>query len=65
VLSNQTNMVFIGLPSREMGEQFADSAAEQGVKVIGGQRMRLVTHLDIDEEDIAKVIASFRAFFAA
>jgi threonine aldolase len=48
-----------------MGEQFADSAAEQGVKVIGGQRMRLVTHLDIDEEDIAKVIASFRAFFAA
>lgn len=65
VLSNQTNMVFIGLPSREMGEQFADSAAEQGVKVIGGQRMRLVTHLDIDEEDIAKVIASFRAFFSA
>jgi len=56
-------MVFIGLASREIGEQFAVSAAEQGVKVIGGQRMRLVTHLDIDEDDIAKVVGLFRSFF--
>lgn len=63
VLSNQTNMIFIGLPSREAGEQLAASVAEHGVKVIGGQRMRLVTHLDISEEDIDTVTRLFRDFF--
>jgi len=63
VLSNQTNMVFIGLPSRESGEQLAASVAEQGIKIIGGQRIRLVTHLDIAESEIDTVARLFREFF--
>lgn len=64
VQSNQTNMVFIGLPSRETGEQLAASLVKQGIKLIGGQRMRLVTHLDVSEQDVDRVIDSFEGFFA-
>lgn len=63
VLSNETNMVFIGLPNQELGEQLAASLAERGIKVIGGQRMRLVTHLDLNAEDIQRVVESIRKFF--
>ncbi|MBT8147920.1 MAG: low-specificity L-threonine aldolase [Gammaproteobacteria bacterium] len=65
VLSNETNMVFIGLPSRELGEQLAASLAERGIKVIGGQRMRLVTHLDLNEEEIQRAVESIRRFFGS
>ncbi|MSR12091.1 MAG: low-specificity L-threonine aldolase [Gammaproteobacteria bacterium] len=65
ILSNATNMLFIELPSRELGLQLASRLAEQGVKVIGGQTMRLVTHLDIDAADIDRVAQLFREFFHA
>ena len=63
VFSNQTNMVFIETPSLEVGQQLAEFLLEQGVKVIGGKRMRLVTHLDISEADIDKVTGLFHEFF--
>ena len=64
IRNSHTNMLFIDLPSREIGEQLASRLAEQGVKIIGGQTIRLVTHLDIDEEDINRGVKLFRAFFA-
>lgn len=60
VLGNYTNMVFIELPSHELGMQLANSLAAQDVKVIGGKRMRLVTHLGIAEADIDKVVGLMR-----
>lgn len=55
-----TNMVFIELPSRELGVQLASRLAEQGVKVIGGKSMRLVTHLEVNAKDIDNVIELMR-----
>lgn len=60
VLGNYTNMVFIELPSHELGMQLANSLAAQEVKVIGGKRMRLVTHLGIAAADIDRVVGLMR-----
>ena len=60
VLGNYTNMVFIELPSHELGMQLANSLAAQDVKVIGGKRMRLVTHLGIAAADIDRVVGLMR-----
>jgi threonine aldolase len=54
----QTNMVFVQCgehdPKRLCKELF-----EQGIKVSAAPRLRLVTHLDIDDADIVKIVAVF------
>lgn len=64
IRSCNTNMVFIELASREIGVQLASSLAGQGIKIIGGKSIRLVTHLDVDEEDIDKVAGLMRKFLS-
>jgi threonine aldolase len=53
----QSNMVFYdaspGLP---------EHLAKQGVIVLPGARLRLVTHLDVDAADIDRAIAAFNSF---
>lgn len=60
VESPDTNMVFV-----EIGEH-ADAlqvfARERGVMLLGGSRLRLVTHLDVSEEDVDTVLSVFRDF---
>jgi threonine aldolase len=58
----ETNMVFISLPTdhREALRRFLK---ERGVLIAGGDPVRLVTHLDVDGEDIDRVVALFGAFF--
>ncbi|MFY9253873.1 MAG: low-specificity L-threonine aldolase [Fuerstiella sp.] len=55
----ESNLVFMELEN-ELGTavQFAAALKERGVLVgpMGGQRVRLVTHIDIDSSDIPKVI---------
>ncbi|HUP97244.1 MAG TPA: low-specificity L-threonine aldolase [Usitatibacter sp.] len=58
----QTNMVFVTLPK--------DSAAElkrhldaQGVATLGGAKMRLVTHLDVNRAQVDRAIEAFGAYF--
>ena len=58
----QTNMVFVTLPK--------DSAAglkahldKSGVVTLGGAKMRLVTHLDVDAQGIDRAVAAFGQFF--
>src|SRR5688572_5830914 len=58
----QTNMVFAAIP--------ADSAAalkqhldRNGVVTLGGTKMRLVTHLDVDAAGIDRALEVFAAFF--
>ena len=57
----QTNMVFVQCgehdPKRLCSELF-----KQGIKVSVATRLRLVTHLDVDDADIVKTIAAFRRF---
>lgn len=64
IVGNDTNMVFLELPSQQIGEQLARNLAEQGVKVIGGKTMRLVTHLDVTAADIDRVLGLVRMYLA-
>ena len=65
LISSQTNMVFIELPDENIGVQLGQFLAERGVNVLGGKRMRLVTHLGISAADTETVIALFREYFAS
>ena len=59
-----TNLVFITVPA-EAGKPLAEFLLAQGVRIGGtGPRIRLVTHLDIDDAGLARAIDAFRAFFA-
>ena len=57
VTSAQTNMVFMQAP-----EGFAAHLATHGINVLPGTNLRLVTHLDIEEQDIHHVIDAARNF---
>ena len=64
VLGQHTNMVFIEVPAERLAALGAHLAAA-GV-VVGtsrGPKLRLVTHLDIDDAGIARAVAAFAAFF--
>lgn len=63
ISSVQTNMVFITIEDVSKAQGFQNYMAEHGVVIIGGQLMRLVTHLDINASAIEKTIALSREFF--
>ena len=54
----QTNMVFV-TTDLEMQPQLTAFLRERGVLVGGYGQLRLVTHHDIDAEDVALVIEAF------
>jgi threonine aldolase len=61
--SVQTNMLFIVIDDESRVGPFQDFLQTQGVLVLGGQVMRLVTHLDIDAHAVEKTIELARKFF--
>ena len=62
-VATQTNMVFI--QAGKVGyEQLPTFLAQRGILILGGKNIRLVTHLDVSEEDIRSVIDSFKSFFS-
>ncbi len=63
VSSVQTNMVFIAVEDEGKAQEFQNYMAGHGVVVIGGQLMRLVTHLDVSAAAIEKTIDLSRTFF--
>jgi threonine aldolase len=58
----QTNMVFVHVP-RESVAALAEHLAAQGIKVLPGAKMRLVTHLDVDAAGIDRAVSAFARFF--
>jgi threonine aldolase len=58
----QTNMVFVRIPAASCAALSAH-LANAGVKAIASPRMRLVTHLDVDEKGIDLAIDAFGSFF--
>jgi threonine aldolase len=60
----QTNILFVNLvgPTRERAAELSAHLKQQGVLANGSTRLRLVTHLDISQEDVDHAIASFRSF---
>ncbi len=55
----QTNMVFINLP-RERAAAAVAALREEGVLSTGLYQLRLVTHLDVNDEQIDQAIAALR-----
>ncbi len=60
----QTNMVFVRVPPAHVAA-LAEHLQREGVRVLPGARMRLVTHLDVDRAGIEHAIGAFRGFFSA
>jgi threonine aldolase len=54
-----TNMLFVTVPP-ELKSQYIAFLKEHGILVGGYGQLRLVTHLDISEEDVAQVVGTFR-----
>ncbi len=59
VTACHTNMVFMRAPAG-----FAAYLAQQDIKVLAGEQLRLVTHLDVDEAGIERVLRAARGFQA-
>ncbi|MEX0623305.1 MAG: low-specificity L-threonine aldolase [Saccharospirillum sp.] len=53
-----TNMVYIELESREKGLALQAALRERGILTAGGQKIRLVTHLDITTDMIDRVVTT-------
>ena len=57
-------MVFVACnPERQ--ESLKAYLQERGILIGGYGNLRLVTHLDVDPNDIPVVLAAFKSFFAA
>ncbi|RYF59267.1 MAG: low-specificity L-threonine aldolase [Comamonadaceae bacterium] len=65
VVYQATNMVFVDVPG-EHAQALTDDLATQGVimRAVYGGTTRLVTHLDIDDAGIERVIAGFKGYFS-
>jgi threonine aldolase len=60
----QTNMVFISVePGRLAG--LRDHLQRRDILVTGQRTIRLVTHLDVDREDIRRFVQAVEEFFTA
>lgn len=65
LLGQFTNMVFIDVPADQLRDLDVH-LREAGVRISIGYlpTLRLVTHLDVDDEGVARTVAAFRSFFA-
>jgi len=59
----QTNMVFVWI-GKTSAAQLQGFLKQKGVLIPGGDYIRLVTHLDVKEEDIPVVSSAFKEFFS-
>jgi threonine aldolase len=59
----QTNMVFVTLP-KESAADLKRHLDASGIATLGGTKMRLVTHLDVDAQGIDRALAAFAKFFS-
>jgi threonine aldolase len=58
----QTNMVFVEVP-KEQAVALKKHLDSNGVVTLGGAKMRLVTHLDVDGAGIDRALSVFGSFF--
>ena len=65
LLGQHTNMVFVEVPAERLRELDAH-LRDAGIRISIGYlpTLRLVTHLDVDDDGIARTADAFRAFFA-
>ncbi|MBD9675272.1 low-specificity L-threonine aldolase [Pseudomonas sp. PDM18] len=56
----QTNMVYVGIG--EQAGALGEHLVERGIRVSPAARLRLVTHLDVKNADIPRIVEAFAAF---
>ena len=59
----QTNMVFVDLDPTD-AVSLQEFMGQRNILISSGNRIRLVTHLDIDGTAIARTVAAFKAYFS-
>ena len=66
LLGQHTNMVFIDVPAEQLRALDAHLCLA-GIRISIGYlpTLRLVTHLDVDDDDIGRTVEAFAGFFAA
>ncbi|MFO7809836.1 MAG: low-specificity L-threonine aldolase [Candidatus Delongbacteria bacterium] len=62
LITVETNMVFIEL-TRNVEKDIYKYLRDRGIFITGHKNIRLVTHLDLDEQDLMKVVEAFQEFF--
>lgn len=60
----QTNMVFIK-PANKDSESLASFLQEKGILVDAGNTIRLVTHMQVSQEDILTTVAAIKEFYTS
>lgn len=66
LLGQHTNMVYVDVPVERLRDLDVHLRAREIRIGIGyTPTLRLVTHLDVDDEGVARTVAAFEAFFAA
>ena len=60
----QTNMVFVTI-NKSVATELQHYLKDNGILISTAETARLVTHLDINQKDIARVISTFKNFFAS
>ena len=63
-VEQHTNMVFVTVPAQR-APALAEHLQQRQVLVLAAARMRLVTHLDVDEAGIEHALGAFSGFFGA
>ena len=63
----QTNILFADLTgaAKDQSAGLLKHLASQGIQATGLYRLRFVTHLDVDSNDIDRAVAAMRAYFKA
>ena len=59
----QTNMVFMECPS-DQAQALQSHLSHRGIQIKAGSRVRLVTHLDVNEGDVDSVVSAVEEFFS-
>ncbi len=58
----QTNMLFASMDPSKV-DALVKHLKGQGIVILANPNLRLVTHLDVSEDDVQKTIAAFKTFF--
>jgi len=58
-----TNMLFV-TPPAGTADRLREALAAEGILLGRGDKIRLVTHLDVTDDDVERTVAAFRHFFA-
>lgn len=61
--TNQTNMVYIQPDIKDV-EPLRQHLGERGINMGGGEPVRIVMHLDIDDDGLTRIIDGFKSYYS-